>query len=76
MYDLFDELKGDHSRLGPAKTCAGVDGAKNSNLNSIVLDQELKEKLLDAESKLDKLDEHFEYLASTAEKSEKLNKAN
>lgn len=44
--------------------------------NGLVIDSELKQKLLDAESKLEKLDEHFEYLATTAEKSEKMNQAN
>lgn len=66
MYDLFDELKGDHSRIG----------SKAINGSGLVIDSELKKKLLEAESKLEKLDEHFEYLATTAEKSEKLNQAN
>lgn len=34
------------------------------------------EKLADAETKLEKLDGHFEYLATTAEKSEFLHQAN
>ena len=68
MYDLLDELKGDHSRMGIS--------AINQGKNSILLDKELQDKLVDAESKLDKLTEHFEYLATTAEKSEKLNRAN
>ena len=64
MYDLLDEVKGNHSRVGPAQT------------NQITLDQTLSDKLTDVESKLEKLDVHFEYLASTAERSEKLNQAN
>ena len=64
MYDLLDEVKGNHSRVGP------------SQMNQITLDQTLSDKLTDVESKLEKLDVHFEYLASTAERSEKLNQAN
>ena len=64
LYDLLDEVKGNHSR---------VDKPANG---AIIVDQTLQEKLAEVESKLEKLDVHFEYLASTAEKSEKLNIAN
>ena len=66
IYDLFDELKGEHSRLG----------AKNLGKKPVILDKEMIEKLTDAEAKLEKLDGHFEYLASAAEKSEMLTQAN
>jgi len=66
IYDLFDELRGEHSRVG----------AKKVNKNTPILDKVLQEKLVDAEAKLEKLDGHFEYLASTAEKSEMLTQAN
>ena len=54
-------MKGEHSR---------IDAKKVSKNKAISLDKELLEKLTDAEAKLDKLDGHFEYLASAAEKSE------
>lgn len=41
-----------------------------------MLDKIVLEKLCDAEQKLEKLDQHFEYLASAAEKSEMLTQAN
>ena len=47
MYDLFDELKGDHSR---------IDAKKPNKKKAFVLDKELIEKLQDAELKLEKLD--------------------
>jgi len=66
MFDLFDDIKGDHSRIGAAKVA-------KSNL---FVDSALLEKLQDAEGKLEKLELHFEYLATAAEKSEKLTQAN
>lgn len=36
----------------------------------------MKDKLSDVEEKLEKLEVHFEYLATTAEKSDKLKEAN
>lgn len=68
IYDLFDELKGEHSRIDSKKTVG--------RSHAIVIDKELLEKFSDAETKLDKLDSHFEYLASAAEKSEILTQAN
>lgn len=66
IYDLFDELRGEHSRIGSKKLAK----------NNLVLDKIVLEKLCDAEQKLEKLDQHFEYLASAAEKSEMLTQAN
>lgn len=36
----------------------------------------MRDKFSDVEQKLEKLEVHFEYLASTAEKSDKLKEAN
>ena len=69
MFDIFDEFKGDHSRL------KALDPQERA-VNGVVMDQTLKDKLSDVEEKLEKLEVHFEYLATTAEKSDKLKEAN
>lgn len=68
MFDLFDEFKGNHSRVQAVRPSATSP--------HLLLDSTLREKLREAESKLDKLEVHFEHLASMAEKSEKLNQQN
>lgn len=61
MYDLFDHLKGNHSCLqAPGKS-------------PMQQDQDFLTKVGEVESRLDKVDGHFEYLAAEAEKSQKLN---
>ena len=41
-----------------------------------MIDQTMRDKLGDVEEKLEKLEVHFEYLATMAEKSDKLKEAN
>ena len=72
MFDLFDEFKGNHSRL-LSKNAPAKPPSESMIMGVPVMDSTMREKVIQAESKLEKLESHFETLASMAERSERLN---
>ena len=66
LLDLFDEVKGNHSRIG------NINGRRNS-AGGMNIDPAVIEKVTDAEQKLEKVESHFEWI--TADLQEQLEKS-
>lgn len=59
LLDLFDEVKGNHSRVG------NLNEFGRASFNNMAADPAIFEKVLDAEQKLEKIEGHFEHLATS-----------
>ena len=62
LLDLFDEVKGNHSRV---KNIDEFGRASHFSAGGAGIDPKLVEKVIDAEYKLEKIEGHFDHLATS-----------